>query len=178
LVAGAGRLDAEVSARKEAEGLLNDALESIDDAFIIYDQDDRIVMFNTQYKSMFKSISDLIRPGACFEDVVRAQVERGQIFSAIGREEERIANRSRQHRCPGAPVEQVFEDGRVYRLSEHRTSSGGIVAIRSDITALRAREKALAESRGQLAEAQALAKFGSWGHDFVETFYTWSDETT
>jgi two-component system cell cycle sensor histidine kinase PleC len=172
------RLDDEVVARRNAELLLKDALESIDDAFVIFDKADRIVMFNSTYKAMFKSIADLIRPGAAFEDIIRAQVNRGQIDAALGREEEWIADRIRQHRNPSEPVEQVFEDGRIFRLSEHRTSAEGIVAIRSEITALRDREKALAESRAQLAEAQALAKLGSWGHDFNDEFYAWSDETT
>ncbi|MEO1331382.1 MAG: PAS-domain containing protein, partial [Pseudomonadota bacterium] len=48
-----------------------------------------------------------------------------------------------QHRNPGDPYDLQMTDGRWVRVHEKRTSDGGIVGIRSDITELKAREAEL-----------------------------------
>lgn len=137
------RLDNEISAREKAEAdlqrtesLLRDAIESINDAFVIYDDQDRLVMLNQRQRELFGSISDLLTPGATFEELLRAQVDRGQIAAAIGHEEEWVARRLQQHRDPSTEIIQRFANGRVVRLNEHRTRQGGIVGVRTDITDL------------------------------------------
>jgi PAS domain S-box-containing protein len=112
-----------------------DALDALPDAFIVYDADDRVVAFNAKQLELFPSVADVLEVGMHFRDLLRAQIERGQIDAARGREEAWIEERVKEHlRADGTPREQIFADGRIMRLSEHRTPSGGIVAVRTDIT--------------------------------------------
>ncbi|MEX0583341.1 MAG: ATP-binding protein, partial [Sneathiella sp.] len=57
-----------------------------------------------------------------------------------------------------------------------KTKSGGIVSIRTNITDIRKRERALEENRAKLEEAQAIAHIGNWMHNSVENTHEWSDE--
>lgn len=126
----------ETQARENAERLLCDAIESLNDAFAIYDDQDRLVMLNERQRALFGSVSDLLLLGTTFEEILRAQVARGQINAAIGNEEEWIANRLKQHSEPKGEIIQHFATGHVIRLNEYRTHLGGIVSVRSDITDL------------------------------------------
>jgi len=161
---------------ESAEGSLIDAIESIPDAVIIFDADDRIVTFNNTYRELFEDIEDSLVPGASFETLLRMQVERGSVASAIGQEEKWIQDRLHEHRNPGGPLEQECENGQVYRLSETKTKEGGIVSIRTDITSIREREKALQDSRKKLEEAQSVAHIGNWSYDSESRVFEWSDE--
>ena len=134
-----------------AETALSEAIEALDDGLIVYDAQDRVVTFNARHKEMFPSFADMLRPGAAYADMVRTQIERGQLSSAIGREEEAIAERIRRHQDPGQPEIQHFANGRIMRLTEKRTASGGIIALRTDITDLiEARQRAEQSERNLL----------------------------
>lgn len=161
---------------EQSEALLKDAIESIEEAFIVYDETDRIVIFNEKHRRLFKSVENLMEPGVRYEDLLRAQLDSGQLGDFEDKEGW-IANRVKQHRNPSGPVVQYFADGRIFKLSEYRTTMGGIVAIRTDITDAENREKELREIQQNLAEAQSVGAIGSWCHDFKGKYYTWSDET-
>ncbi len=115
---------------------LEEALHALDDGFVLFDAEDRIVLHNTKHQAMFPSVAEYLAPGVTYRELLTAQAASGQIDAAIGREEEWVEERVQRHINPGEPFVQKFADGRVFRLSEHKTPSGGIVAIRSDITDL------------------------------------------
>ncbi|NTW97965.1 MAG: STAS domain-containing protein [Oscillochloris sp.] len=129
---------------------IRDALESISDGFALYDPSDRLVFFNQHYRRLYDRSRDLIVTGRSFTDVVRGGVQRGQYPDAIGREEAWIAERIRQHReC--RTVELRLSDGVWLRSIDERTSDGGIVCIRTDISVVK-RAEALREQSEQQAE--------------------------
>ena len=81
-----------------------------------------------------------------FEDILRAHVKARREPTAIGREEEWIANRLAQHRDPKGSFER-FINGRWYRFSDRPTTEGGIVTIFAQIDELKQREDRLRESQ-------------------------------
>ncbi|MEH6403809.1 MAG: ATP-binding protein [Sneathiella sp.] len=178
LLAQAKDLTETKSRTEKAEKILVEALESISDAFIIFDVDDRLVAFNNQYLELFPSVAKILKPGIGFEDLIRHQASNPGFFENDDEAEEWIQNRLEEHRLPKEPKEQVFEDGRIYRLSEFKTVSGGTVAIRTDITQLRERETALRHLNERFEEAQSVAHIGNWIHDFNGKIYDWSRETS
>jgi len=137
--------------------LLEEALEAIADGFILFDAEDRVVHFNAKHRELFSSTGHVLKPGAKFQDLLRAQLETGQIDRAQGREEEWVNQRTYSHQNPAGPMEQEFADGRIIRLWEHVTPSGGVVAVRSDITALRTAQNILQESEKQYYELAELS---------------------
>ncbi|SHF98021.1 Signal transduction histidine kinase [Kaistia soli DSM 19436] len=126
-------------ARRQRQTLF-DAIESINQGFALYDADDRLQLTNTQYRGMLTAIADAIRPGMAFVDLLRRSAE----MRGLGAEEteswiaERLARRGR----PESHVEQ-FIDGRWVQIQERRTGQGGIVAVYTDVTELRERQREL-----------------------------------
>ncbi|CAO3372256.1 ATP-binding protein [Azospirillum argentinense] len=141
------------SAAQRAHHLLSDAIECITEGFVLYDAQDRLVLCNGRYRELFSANTDLITPGARFEEVLRGGVERGVYQVPAGDLEGWIERRIAQHRGAGAPMEVQLHDGRWIRIEEWRTHEGGTVGIRADITDLKAREAELSAARDEAEQA-------------------------
>ena len=146
-----------IAALKESEataqGRLHDAIESMNGGFVLYDGDDKLVMCNLTYRNMYPETRDLNVKGTKFEDLIRADVARGQVPQAEGREEEWLAERMRTHLSDQSTSEQQLADGRWILVSERRTAEGGVVGIRTDISARKETELALQKTLDELNAA-------------------------
>ena len=148
------RRRAEAEVQRSAQ-LLRGAIDAIDEAFVLYDPSDRLVFCNDKYRQLYATSSDMIVPGATFEEIVRCGAERGQYQQAIGRVDEWVAERMAAHRSGNTTLVQRIDDGRVLRVVERRMPDGHTVGFRIDITELvRATEAAQAASQ---AKSQFLA---------------------
>ncbi len=141
--------ESERRAAKTRQQLL-DAIESLTEAFALFDAEDRLVVCNQRYRDLFGDHADFIRPGMTFEDILCGAVERGLIAHARARDEDWVRERIRRHRNPGEPEEMQLSDGRWLRVTERRTSDGGVVGVRTDITEIKRRERELARKTSQL----------------------------
>ncbi|MET3603283.1 PAS domain S-box-containing protein [Sphaerotilus sulfidivorans] len=149
-----------ITDHKLTETLLRGSIDAVNEAFVVYDPQDRLVFCNDKYRELYATSADLILPGASFESIIRAGAERGQYRAAAGRVEAWIAERMAVHRAADGVVEQQLDDGRWLRIIERRMPDGHLVGFRIDITELvLARERAEAasrESRKALARLQAI----------------------
>ncbi len=133
-----------------ARARLVDAVEALNDGFVFFDAQDRLVLANSRFREMYDRSIDVIAEGARFEDMLRHALAKGQFPEAVGCEEAWLAERMRAHR-DGETVRQHLPDGRVLQITERPTADGGRVGVRVDVTELhRAREQA------RRAEAQAM----------------------
>ena len=119
---------------------MSHALEAMADGFALYDADDRLAAYNRQYIDLNPHIADVVAPGRTFEEMLRIGMERSGYETNGMDPEEFISWRLEQHRNPGEPHDLLMNDGRWVRVHERRTSDGGIVGTRSDITELKERE--------------------------------------
>ncbi len=133
-----------------AKQRLIDAIEAIPDGFAMYDCDDRLVVFNEAYRSIYAHSADAIAPGAKFTDILRYGAVRGQYPAALGRVDAWIDERLQAHRNPSGPFEQELPNGRWLHIEERRTEAGDIVGIRADITELKRRELKLQQQTALL----------------------------
>jgi anti-anti-sigma factor len=117
-----------------------DAIDSIADGFALYDQQDRLVYCNRRYREIDAASADLMVPGRTFAEILRIGAERGQYAEAVGRVEEWVAERLARHYALET-IEQQLGDGSWLRIVEQRTSDGGIVSVRSDITDIKRAEE-------------------------------------
>ena len=128
------------------------AIETLEDGFVLYDADDRLVICNQRYRQIYRKSADFIVPGARFEDILREGVRRGQYPEAMGCEEEWIAQRIAAHRSANSVFEQAVGDGHYLRIAERRTPDGGVVGFRVDISELKkAQERAESANRAKSA---------------------------
>ena len=140
---------------------LSDAIESISEAFSLYDRDDRLVVANHKYGTLVHpEIADQIEPGMTFEQIVRRALDAGFIEEARGRETDWLSSRITRHLNPGPPHIMQRVDGIWIMVSERKTAEGGIVAVYSDITELKERENELAEKSRALEQLSSqLSKY-------------------
>ncbi|WP_417683730.1 PAS domain S-box protein [Roseibium sp.] len=143
---------------KQAETRLVDAIESLPDAFVLYDADDRLVICNSKYRDFYSTSAEFIKEGARFEDIIRKGAEAGQYSCEPETIESWIEERLKQHQEPGDALEQQLDDGRWIRVIERRTSEGGLVGFRVDITELKRREQEIKRS-GDLLRNVVAASF-------------------
>ncbi|MCP4315486.1 MAG: HAMP domain-containing protein [Hyphomicrobiales bacterium] len=135
---------------------LSDAIESISEAFSLYDGDDRLIVSNQKYGTLVHpEIAEEIAPGQTFEEILQLALDTGFIEAAVGGEEEWKRERLEKHNNPGAPHIMQRTDGVWILVSERRTAEGGVVAVYSDITKMKERENELAE------KSQALEQLSS-----------------
>ena len=112
-----------------AENRLRDAIESVSEAFVLWDRHGRLLMCNRNYRSVFSLEARLLKPGAS-----RDQVHR--IAQLAIRQEQPAADGRRGVR------EAELNDGRWIQISERRTAEGGLVMTAADITAIKTQEEA------------------------------------
>ena len=155
------------------------AIESISEGFIIYDQEDRVALFNERYKELHPPIAELLSVGVLFEDLLRMAVARGGVKVPTDQIESWVQNALRSHRAPSAIFESQISDGRFLKISERRTGDGRIVGVHTDVTELKHREIELTRKSTLLQTTfdgidQGIAVFGpdrrlqTCNHLFVE----------
>jgi PAS domain S-box-containing protein len=152
----------DVSQRKHAESesarsaaLLRGAIDAIDEAFVLYDPDDRLVFCNEKYREIYDSVAHLMVPGVRFEELIRAGAEQGHYADAIGRVDDWVAERMASHLSGESTLVQKHQNGRTLRIVERKMPDGHLVGFRIDITELaNATEAAQAASK---AKSQFLA---------------------
>nr|CAX84010.1 Sensor protein [uncultured bacterium] len=146
-----------------AQERLTDAIESISEAFILCDADDRVILWNANYLDFYPELRTVLDVGVPFEDLVRAFAATGAPADAATDPEAWIRKRLIQHRlADGNPHVQRLGDGRWLLVSENRTSEGGIVSVRTDITERMQAEKALRRSEERYELAVEAGKVGVW----------------
>jgi PAS domain S-box-containing protein len=138
--------------------VLRTAVEALPDAFAYYDRDDRLRAFNQRYVEYYPRSADAIVEGARFVDILRHGLANGEYRSAVGREEDWLAERMARHAAPENTLEQELADGRWLRVIERATPDGGRVGMRIDITALK-------EAERRLADVLRGAEVGVWEWD-------------
>jgi PAS domain S-box-containing protein len=145
----------DISASKQAqedtqrnEALLRGAIDTVDEAFVLFDPDDRLVFCNEKYRQISPGLEHLMVAGTSFEDILRASAAQGDHKDSRGCEDAWVAERMAAHRSGNTEMLQQLANGRTLRLVERRMPDGHTVGFRIDITDLvRAKEQAQEASR-------------------------------
>tara|TARA_R110000824_G_scaffold366730_2_gene555625 strand:+ start:157562 stop:159634 length:2073 start_codon:yes stop_codon:yes gene_type:complete len=120
----------------DANDRLRDAIESIGEAFALWDNDNRLVTANSKFIEFLQIPEEDIREGTTLEDVME--------LAGIGSDWPRA----------GGLEESVWEirlpGGRWLQISERPTYEGGHVNVGTDITAIKVQESALTTNKSAL----------------------------
>jgi two-component system, cell cycle sensor histidine kinase PleC len=124
-----------------ADMRLRDAIETIPEAFVLWDADNRLVLCNSNFQELHHLPDETITVGASYESVVAAGSK------PVVRNKTITGGPS----IPGARTfEAQLEDGRWLHISERRTKDGGYVSVGTDITAIKTHEEKLVDSEKRL----------------------------
>jgi two-component system, cell cycle sensor histidine kinase PleC len=125
----------------EADLRLRDAIETIPEAFVLWDADDRLVLCNSHFQRLHKLPDTAVAPGTSYETVI----EVGSMPEVRTRLQETGVQ------TPGARTfEAQLDDGSWLHISERRTKDGGYVSVGTDITRIKAHEQKLIENDSRL----------------------------
>ncbi|HLZ67799.1 MAG TPA: PAS-domain containing protein [Aliidongia sp.] len=153
--------------QRRAQALLQDALEHLSEGFVLFDRDERLVMCNSRFREIYARSADAMVPGASLEHIIRTGAERGEYIGVPTDDVEGwLVRRLAEHRgIAGQTIERQLANGRWLRISEQRTSDGGTVGVRTDITGakdhaarLRRNEDELTQTIQELEIARAQAQ--------------------
>ena len=134
---------------QQETALLQDAIDALGDGLVIYDADDRLVMFNRRFREI-RSMNPLSTvPGTPFADILRSSVACGETPMPPEGIEAWIARRIEQRRNPTGS--QLLErKGRFLRVVDRRTRDGRLVSIHSDVTEIKRAEDRLRASEDEV----------------------------
>jgi len=121
----------------EADLRLRDAIETIPEAFVLWDASDRLVLCNSHFQRLHKLPDSAVIPGTSYETVIE-----------VGRMPEvRTRLNDTGTQAPGARTfEAQLDDGSWLHISERRTKDGGYVSVGTDITRIKEHEQKLVEN--------------------------------
>lgn len=124
-----------------------DALEVLDDGFVLYDKDDKLVACNSAFKKQFGVIGDEIKVGETYEALTYKVAYSGIVPNIEGKEDEFVKKLVEQRKTEEG-IEKTFQthDGQWIRQRDKRSSSGDLVGLRTNVTELKQREEELAKA--------------------------------
>jgi two-component system cell cycle sensor histidine kinase PleC len=129
-----------------ADVRLRDAIETIPEAFVLWDADNRLVLCNSNFQALHDLPDEAIAAGMPYDEIV-----------AAGRKPQLRAQAAGEHAAgegasdPGARTfEAQLDDGRWLHISERRTKDGGYVSVGTDITTIKRHEARLIDSEQRL----------------------------
>jgi two-component system cell cycle sensor histidine kinase PleC len=121
----------------EADVRLRDAIETIPEAFVLWDAEDRLVLCNSHFQRLHKLPDSAVTPGTSYETVLEV--------GSMPEVRTRLAESSVH--APGARTfEAQIEDGSWLHISERRTKDGGYVSVGTDITRIKEHEQKLVDN--------------------------------
>ncbi|MGF1477110.1 MAG: ATP-binding protein [Geminicoccaceae bacterium] len=148
-----------------AEARTRDAIiETIPQAFVLFDSDDRLMTWNSRFVNLYPELGEVITAGRTYADLIRAEIEFGieQLPEGVD-PQARLYECLARHHLADYVVERQLRNGRWIMRNEHRTLDGGTVVLHTDITDLKDRETALERSNRELETFASIAS-----HDLQE----------
>jgi two-component system cell cycle sensor histidine kinase PleC len=128
------------SASPDANARLRDAVETISEAFVLWDNHNRLLMCNSKYQQFHGLPDAAIRPGTTYEAVIASAAD------PVIRKRIKVDGDGED----SCTYEAQLEDGRWLHINERRTRDGGYVSVGTDITVLKESQQRLADSEQQL----------------------------
>jgi diguanylate cyclase (GGDEF)-like protein/PAS domain S-box-containing protein len=116
------------------------AFDAVPEGVVLFDPEDRYVLWNRRYEELYSFVGTKIAVGERFEDTLRLGLAAGLYPDALGKEEEWLESRLERHARAINVEEQPLPGDRWIRIEERRTTDGFSIGVRIDITDLKQRE--------------------------------------
>ena len=144
--------DTDVTRLKTTETRLEDALATMADALVLFDEDEKLVYCNEQYRRLFPKTPEARVPGASLTDILRASVVAGEPSGVTPENGDDYIKKTRASLLAGGEWEIELNDGRWLHARARAVTEGGYLSMISDITDRKRAELAQSELNRRLAE--------------------------
>jgi len=122
----------------QSKATLDQALESMVSGFLLLDNENRVVQWNSQFEVIFPWLKGIVAPRLPFRSVIEETVKHHHPRLADGEHPRWVEQRlQRQKQLQQESHEQVYSNGRTIQITERATPDGGLVISYHDVTALR-----------------------------------------
>jgi PAS domain S-box-containing protein len=142
---------------QRAHELIYTATALLNNGFVLFDADDRMMMCNDRYRQLYAEIEEKLEPGVAFDEIAAAYAD-SQSFANAEAKRIWIRKRIDRYRNPSAAFDQKLKDGTWVRIIDQKLPGGGTVGLRVDITEAKRIEE-------ELEQAQSIANIGSFRWD-------------
>lgn len=149
------RHEAEIKLQRFQQRLV-DAIEAMDDAFALFDAEDRLILHNLRFTELFSLQSSTIRIGMSFSDFIHDIAVQGLYQQTADAVNDWLATRLEMHRQAAGSSEIPLANGGWLRITERHTREGGTVVIWSDVSNLK--RALIAADQGSQAKSEFLAR--------------------
>jgi len=188
-VQGIGTICTDVTERKSAEralmhsqleaarskALLTEAIESMTDGFVWFDNEGRLVLCNGKYRELYPKLANDLQVGASYSELMKLAFDRDQ-FTVLAGDERAIRERPASNPFPGHPTFRTkTSEGRWIEAHNHPLDAGGFIGIRFDVSEQVAAEEALKESEQRFKDFAQSGPGGFWEMDESLRFSSFLD---
>ncbi len=117
-------------------------LESLSQGVLLFDQDDRLLLFNSHFLDLYPQLEEVAQKGVKYEDLLRYELvsdltRDAGVLSGASEFRDRLA----RHGEPHLVYEREMAGDRHMLINEHRTPDGATVVLYTDISDLKQRER-------------------------------------
>ncbi|MEL7211090.1 MAG: PAS-domain containing protein [Pseudomonadota bacterium] len=131
--------NAELAAAKrdseQSRAILNEAIESVDEGFALFDSDDKLLLFNSRFCRELGNVRDSLQLGISFNDYIDIISASGELqFPPSMSSHDWVANRLDRHRENRVVFNISLTQNRWMQVSEHRTDEGSTAILQTDIS--------------------------------------------
>ncbi|MEM9640772.1 MAG: EAL domain-containing protein [Pseudomonadota bacterium] len=157
-------------AAEAAERRLWGALDAMPEGFVLYDTDDRLVMFNRAFRNIYARLGDRLKPGIRYRDVLEAGLETGQWD--IGDQDPQAWLQDHLEERDAKMQQGLFvplADNKWVLCKEVVLENGERAGVRVESTGVKRREAELRHARreAERAERRLLAAMNTMGDGFT-----------
>ncbi|MER8430565.1 putative bifunctional diguanylate cyclase/phosphodiesterase [Mesorhizobium caraganae] len=139
------------------------AVENMSHGLCMFDADERMIICNGNYLSIFSLDAKIVRPGIAFLDILQHSVEIGVASQSAA--DLYAIRKPYIERAQASTYEEILSDGRIISITHRPLASGGWVSIYEDITEQRRAEQELKEQHRRFDAALANMSQGLLMYD-------------
>jgi PAS domain S-box-containing protein len=156
----------EAEARRSNAYLIS-AVDSIQDAFVLYDEDDRVVLVNSRFRQLAGTATKGAIVGKRFGDLLDDLLAGGLFDTSNSSAAQLRKQWLDYHQVPAGALELTTATGNVLRVVERTTAERGTVSLLMDVTEdhQRADELQRAHQRAEAASAAKSEFLASMSHE-------------
>lgn len=136
---------------QQQESILSNALNSMEEAVVVYDADGHLVTCNVSFMEMYNYTVEQARPGVHFRELGEIDIRHGNVAIEDEQGQDYLERKAEYRRTLQGSFTVKLLDGRWIRTTDRAMPCGGFVSVHVDVTQLK-------DAQEEIRAAQQLAE--------------------